>query len=309
METAIYTRFELQYTLQSPMRVGHRKVGNLQTTKSYVPGLAMWGSTVNRLVALLPRPQNAPKGNPYLYWGEILKEYCRFSCLCFQDPETDETLYPARPENRRRLEDLFITSTVHTPINHALNIREEGMLHELEWIEPVSEGGKPVRLRGWLDVNVAAMRENGLIADDSATGAEIGFIAEGEQVSLREIMARATIGADLNKGCGRLALTGDALSAEDNIPAGEEPRPLDGGDDSGRYFLPGPLLAAETGPAHGPMESVAGRCHLPLDGAEKPAVAGKYLYHYLAYLPGVMVMEKKSYRMNWFGCYKEEHAS
>jgi hypothetical protein len=290
-----YQRLPVQYVLLSPMRIGHRKIGNLQTTRLYVPGITLWASAVNRLVRRFPgiAPDAA---NPYAFWGGLLRDCCRFSSLFLLDTGggSNNRLLPGDAGCRQNIERLFIGSSVHTAIEHDNAVVEEGMLHELEWIQPTRPGGhKALSLSGWVDMAPAKYSDDVSISKNE--NGSMVFKVKEAVVDVKEILAEATVGADLNIGCGRL---GNAKWGETERVARIEER-------CESSPVPGQLLAGDGVYASGRLESIVGRATLPIEEptpANFEARLGSYFYQYLAYAPGATSAGKLV--MNWFGRFQ-----
>jgi hypothetical protein len=290
-----YVRFTLDYQLQTPMRIGHRKIGNLQTTRLFVPGIAVWASAVNQLARHFAG--RSPDGkNPCQYWGEFLRSHCRFSCLFFCDPKGSLILPgdPDRPGDGQEIAREFLDGSTHTAINHRAMKAEEGSLHELEWILPIGRSGRKALLEGWIDIAIIQEAGQGPTLDVEDNEAFVSWQGQRARL-LQDILNGATVGADLHYDHGRLALRGSektGLVAE--ISHAYRP-------------VPGWLLAGRGERARGQLEAVTGRGWLPalqdtaadlLGGA---GAKGYGYYSYLAYLPGARVEPESPLRMRWWG--------
>lgn len=289
-------RYELTYHLTSPMRIGHRLVGNLQTTRLFVPGIGVWASTVNRLVRLCP---NAFKEQQrHLAWGDYLRAHLRFSSLFFLLPDDNgkkRVLLPGDPEHPEKVAgfaEAFLNSSCHTALFRRK--AEEGSLHELEWILPKGRNGQTAEMRGWIECTDASSKGEISLGE---SGGEPYITAKGKSISLQTLMAKVTAGADLNHGRGRLQL----LSLKKTDAAS----PIYGPDTP----VPG-WLAADAGViARGKLEAMAGRTRLPIDlctGEQKQdskTRTGGNLYHSLAYQPGARLARETTLNMTWNGTY------
>lgn len=140
--------YDLRFHLQSPLHVGWRKSGNLQQTRGYVPGKNLWAALTARLT------RDAGKGadgQAYVEIGDLVTQHFRFTYLYPAVKQGDGyTLhYPWQAD----FDYLFLDSYTSTALNYDSQSTEQGMLHETEFIAPVTREGDPVYLRGDLYVS------------------------------------------------------------------------------------------------------------------------------------------------------------
>ena len=139
-----WTHYALKFRLQSPMHVGHRKVGNLMQTRSYVPGKNLWAALTARLT------RDAGKRD-YIGVGNNVQDNFRFGYLW---PSLDGNK-PYFPWDHDDFAYLFLDSYASTALDYTANAAHEGRLHETEFIAPGARTEKPVYLLGDLWVKAS----------------------------------------------------------------------------------------------------------------------------------------------------------
>ncbi len=140
--------YDLRFRLQSPLHVGWRKSGNLQQTRGYVPGKNLWAALTARLT------RDAGKGadgQAYVEMGDLVTQYFRFTYLYPAVKQGD--CYKSRYPWQADFDYLFLDSYTSTALNYDSQSAEQGMLHETEFIAPVTREGDPVYLCGDLYVS------------------------------------------------------------------------------------------------------------------------------------------------------------
>ena len=135
--------YQIGFRLISPLHIGWRKSGNLQQTRPYVTGRALWGALTARLTREL-RQTN------YEEIGTQVDERLAFTYL-YPSVESDHvTLWPWG-EDWDRFAWTYLGSYVSTALADGRGA-EEGSLHETEFISPRARDGKQVYLTGYIFV-------------------------------------------------------------------------------------------------------------------------------------------------------------
>lgn len=180
----MWQAFEVILRLRSPLHIGWGKVGNLQRTRPYVTGRALWGALTMRLT------RNAAQGHgpatdscKYRQIGEQVNQ-----CLAFT------YFYPALKfgndyqvawpwENEGLFRRRFLSSYQSTALSYPQQSAAEGMLHEVEFISPHTlDTGQPVFLKGYI------------------------FVKEGCNLAWQSVLHRLQLGGERGYGWGNVAL-------------------------------------------------------------------------------------------------------
>lgn len=147
--------YQLVYRLLSPLRIGQRESGNLQSTRAYVPGRVLWAA----LTARLARNQGqAPSEEKYRQVGEGLKSGLRFGYL-WPSLDGEKPCYPWEPQDE--FDYHFLSSYVSTALDYKKQGAQDGSLHEAELIMPRTRQGAPIYLTGWLWAQEEDMPQTG----------------------------------------------------------------------------------------------------------------------------------------------------
>lgn len=148
----MWQAFEVVFRLRSPLHIGCGKVGNLQRTRPYVTGRALWGALTMRLT------RDAAQGNKpatdsreYRKIGEQVNECLAFTYFytALKCGDGYQVAWPWENENtfRRR----FLSSYQGTALSYPQQSAAEGMLYEFEFISPRTvDTGQTVFLRGYV---------------------------------------------------------------------------------------------------------------------------------------------------------------
>lgn len=176
-----WTAQQIRFRLLSPMHIGWRKSGNLQQTRPYVTGRALWGALTARLTREAGRTD-------YPQVGDWVDERLAFTYFYPSDCR-DHGLWPWG-ESWDEFAWTYLGSYVSTSLvdGHAA---EEGSLHETEFIAPRTRDGKPVYLLGYI-----FQREDWGELD----------------LDLDATLHRLQIGGERGYGWGRLALCAEESS-------------------------------------------------------------------------------------------------
>jgi hypothetical protein len=136
-----WTAQQICFRLLSPLHIGWRKSGNLQQTRPYVTGRALWGALTARLT------REAGKAN-YEEVGKWVDERLAFTYFYPSDCPDGIRLWPWQ-EAWDEFAWTYLGSYVSTSLadGHAA---EEGSLHETEFIAPRTRDGKQVYLLGYV---------------------------------------------------------------------------------------------------------------------------------------------------------------
>lgn len=198
-----WQQYDLVFHLLSPLHIGARKVSNLQQTRGYVTGKVFWAA----LTAHITRETiSQPYGEDYRNIGQDVQEYFRFSYLypALRVDGEYQVHYPWQDD----FDYLFLNSYASTALNYDSFSAEDAMLHETEFIAPVTRTREPVYLQGSI------------------------FVREGLPAELHawpDVLNRLQFGGERGYGWGRVALShksnGQAISGE---PLGEAVKGKDG---------------------------------------------------------------------------------
>jgi len=178
-----WTAYKVVLRLQTPMHIGQAKSGNLQLTRPYVHGKALWGALTARITRDTPR-----FNNDYKTVGDQVKEELAFSYF-YPTTSQDVTLWPWKDPERFAWQ--FLGSYASTALNYSQNSAEEGTLHETEFIAPRTREDEPVNLVGYI------------------------FEQEGCTLPWRPALDRLQLGGERTYGWGRVTLQGQPQSASD----------------------------------------------------------------------------------------------
>ena len=135
--------YKIVLRLQTPMHMGRAKLGNLQATRPYVHGKALWGA----LTARITRESTPAQARDYREIGKQVSAELAFSYL-YPTVSDDVDLWPW--EDPERFAWRFLGSYAGTALNYNRNSAAEGSLHETEFIAPATRDGQPVKLVGYI---------------------------------------------------------------------------------------------------------------------------------------------------------------
>jgi hypothetical protein len=195
------TCYHLTFRLLSPLHVGWRKVGNIQRTRTYLPGKNLWAA----LTAYLTRGGQAgelslPVAANYESVGEALRQNLAFSYFYLTLAE-GVALYPRLTKERlaygpkglwdeREFQWRFLSSYASTALDYQAKAAEEGSLHEVEHLSPYArDSGEPVFLTGYV-----------IEHDDSP------------RLPWRQVLHRLQLGGERGYGWGRVEPVDDPQS-------------------------------------------------------------------------------------------------
>jgi hypothetical protein len=169
--------FSLALRLLSPVHIGAGAEGNLQRTRPYVTGKALWGALTARLARDCPDLRG-----DYAEAGRRVHAELGFSYL-YPTCGEEEPPWPWG-ETADVFRWRFLGSVASTAVDPSGSGALEGSLHEVEHIAPVTRDGRAVILRGYL------------------------FAAEGSQLPWQEVLPRLQLGGERGYGWGRVQVEG-----------------------------------------------------------------------------------------------------
>lgn len=142
-----WQKYDLVFRLHSPLHIGWRKTSNLMQTRKYVPAKNLWAALTARLTRGAGK---GAEGQAYVAIGAQVQECFRFSYLypALKDGEEYKVYYPW--ENEAEFDYLFLDSYASTALNYESQAAEDGLLHDTEFIAPVTRTNEPVFLQGYL---------------------------------------------------------------------------------------------------------------------------------------------------------------
>ena len=175
-----WQHYRLVFRLRSPLHIGYRKSGNLMETRRYVPGKNLWAALTARLTRDY---HNGSRGSEYRRIGDLVREHFRFGYLW---PSLDSEL-PCFPWGDEDFDYLFLGGLSSTALEHDQRAAQDGTLHDVEFIAPMTRTRKPVHLIGDLWVR------DGLPADVS---------------SWEESLRSLALGGEQGYGWGRVQMEG-----------------------------------------------------------------------------------------------------
>jgi len=133
--------------LRSSLHIGQMKLGNVQRTRPYVTGRALWGALTERLTR---DGASGPATDSDLYRevGDVVHDTLAFTYL-YPTTHADGMidLWPWDDGFRAR----FLSTYASTALSYPQQSAEEGSLHEVECITPHTlDGGQVVYLAGYI---------------------------------------------------------------------------------------------------------------------------------------------------------------
>ncbi|MBX7237243.1 MAG: hypothetical protein K1X65_22870 [Caldilineales bacterium] len=176
-----WTAYRVILRLLTPMHIGAAKLGNLQTTRPYIPGKALWGGLTARITR-----DNPHLGGDYRAIGERVNQELAFSYFY---PTTGEEVELWPWDDPDQFAWRFLGSYASTALNYSQFSAAEGSLHETEFIAPTTREGQPVNLHGYVCER------------------------EGSALPWRQALERLHLGGERTYGWGRLALKTEPTAA------------------------------------------------------------------------------------------------
>jgi len=167
-----WTSYLVSLNILSPIHVGWRKEGNLQLTRPYVTGRALWGAMTARLV----RDQGSSN---YEEMGKKVDEQLRFTYFYPSMVQDKIEIWPW--DNQHYFSWMYLGSYSSATLKN--KIAREGMLHETEYISPRTRDGRKAFLVGYI------------------------FEKKGCELEWRNALKRIQIGGERGYGWGRILPT------------------------------------------------------------------------------------------------------
>lgn len=286
------------FQLKSPLHVGFHKVMHFFRTRPYVPGKLLWGALTAKLTPMLGV-------NDYQKTGDFLKKAIRFGYLypCVEDqfffPKYTEDGLVFGSLSKNEFEKKFISSMASTAIDSDSLSAEEGMLHEVEFVNPYTiDDGKPVFMKGLLWIkdlpengfNIIRKNNNKLFI--KYNGLEIDF----EDSLVNSLQA----GGERKYGFGLLELK--KFYECKNL-----------GEFSGKWFENCGEVHLKLGSNNSIWSHASSSNHIDVKGNIEPIVgrdwenkgAGRKLnaQHELFWSPGSILNENKTFKITDFGLW------
>lgn len=163
--------YRIAFRLLSPLHVGWFKQGNVQRTRPYLSGKALWGALTARLAR--------EKGDAdYAGIGQQVNKALAFSYFYPSTAPDCVTLWPW--EQPQEFAWHYLNTYASTALNYQKNSAEEGSLHETEYISPSTREGEPVYLLGFV------------------------FEKKGYSLGWRDVLHRLQLGGERTYGWGRV---------------------------------------------------------------------------------------------------------
>jgi len=159
--------------LASPMHVGWRAFGNVKVTRPYLPGRTLWGALTARLA------RDFPQLGGYEAAGQTVHRDLAFSYF-YASLSPDSITWPFE-ESWWEFSSLFLGSYASTALADGRS-KEDGSLHETEFLSPTVEDGRTVLIVGHV------------------------FEREGARLRWREVIGRTQFGGERSYGWGRVSL-------------------------------------------------------------------------------------------------------
>ncbi|WXG39269.1 MAG: RAMP superfamily CRISPR-associated protein [Candidatus Freyarchaeum deiterrae] len=185
----IWHFYSWTFQLKSPLHIGYHKIMHLFRTRPYVPGRLLWGALTSKLTPILEL-------DSYQKIGNFLKKTMRFGYLyIYADnqlflPFYSESGLKFGNLSKNEFDKRFISSIASAPIDSESLTAEEGMLHEVEFINRYTiDSGNPVFLKGvfWVreyqDGNLSITKEgDSLFVRYNSTKIDLDMLANSFQV-------------------------------------------------------------------------------------------------------------------------------
>ncbi len=274
----MWQRYQLILRVLAPTHIGWSKLGNVQRTRPYITGRALWGA----LTARLTRDRHEkPTASNYQDTGKCVHDHI---ALCYLYPAVQsngcyQVLFPWEDTTPQSI----LSSYSGTALDPASSAADEGLLHEVEYIAPhTCDTGAPVYLVGYLFLNATS---------------------QATLPALHHALERLQVGGERGYGWGRLTLvdvspmppgTSWELFCNTYTPQLNHPRP--------RVTVPqGSCLLAHTiaegSNAHGEIEPLVGR-----EWAAE-STGSHVAYNGICYAPGTQPRQQTTYEIGHYGIW------
>lgn len=139
-----WTNYKVVLRLLTPLHIGHMKLGNVQRTRPYVTGKALWGALTARLTRDVPA-----LGGDYAQVGVRVNDELAFSYFYPTDHE-DGTVSLWPWDDADDFAWKYMNTYASTALNYNHNSAEDGSLHETEFIAPTTRDSQAVNLVGYI---------------------------------------------------------------------------------------------------------------------------------------------------------------
>lgn len=191
--------YQLTFKIVSPLHIGFHKVMHLYRTRYYVYGKLLWGAVTAKLTKLLE--------SDYQVVGAFLREAMRFGY--FYISAQNEIYLPKYTEEGLKFHTLtisnfekkFIYSMASTAIEPNSLTAEEGMLYEVEFINPYTlDDSKEVYLKGLIWIK--EFNGKGVQLKKTNTNEWLFKFNDKEINFVKEVINRLQIGGERRCGFG-----------------------------------------------------------------------------------------------------------
>ncbi len=178
--------YKVVLRLLAPLYIGHMKLGNVQRTRHYVTGKALWGALTARLT------RDTSQGNDYVGMGKRVNDELAFTYFypAIAD-DVDKWPWDDTDEFAWR----YLNTYASTALNYSHNSAEAGGLHETEFIAP---------------------RTRPFANDESEQVYLVGYVFERDDCALdwRTALSRLQLGGERTYGWGRVRLENHPAESE-----------------------------------------------------------------------------------------------
>lgn len=285
-----WTHYLLVFRLESPLHIGHRKVGNLMQTRRYVPGKVLWGALTAHLVRLAGQGDN---GQAYQKVGEQLAEYFRFGYLWPTHQKGDscptKPHFPwDEPEDRAYWDYLYLSSRARTALEAYSHTAAEGMLYDVEFIAPHTREGNPVYLVGdlWVKENLPQNVDNVPVRDKW-------------QQALRVLR----LGGERGYGWGRVERCLLEPTTNKETAAGFSWREEQGNEVVVNIPEASPIPTHALATGNEAVSNIQGMVEPLVGWEQQPDGIYKISTPLIAYMPGSIITQRSKMRVNTYGIW------
>lgn len=202
--------YKITYKALSPIHIGYKSIGVLETTRYYITGRAVWGAMTAAVTRYLI---DAPTSEDYTRVGSFVKKNIRATYFF---PTVNNTLYCPAYEfkeikygdlSKNAFEKTFIYSFVSTALD-LTKTAEDDTLHEVEYIKNrvrMKETIQDVHWTGYLFVDEEEKDDLEIKTE------EVDFTIMGgkNEMMASEIFKEIQVGGERNYGFGKLELEGN----------------------------------------------------------------------------------------------------
>ncbi len=268
-----WTIYRVAFRLLSPLHIGYLKQGNVQRTRPYVIGRALWGALTARLTRDYTNREEGEKA--YEKVGKEVNNHLAFTYLF---PSTDSKKVSSFSWESEDFSWDYLGTYPSTALEYEQNTALEGSLHETEYIAPYTQSGQPVYLLGYI------------------------FEKDGCPLRWKEALERLQFGGERCYGWGRVALC-ECERADPKSLFGRQIEFRNNGDYPVITVLKdGPLLAhtcAQNLEAKGEIEPLVGR-----EWRSGYRVGGYVAYNGVCFAPGSIISEKTDFCVKKYGIWE-----